>query len=366
MTRFIYWLRWIGLGVAALLLLLLMPALFIGLSCYPFGTLTAQPASVIAPNITANYARSEDQTYLTYPEWYIVYNADEYAAFLVDHRPSEFPYFQAVGQVWGIYGGVCKVTRAQYPFNSGYHLSNYVTSSSFSLETLLRGLYEGSVGRVTELFSTIPTEEEIYARDVAKEYGTFIHTIPWYEFPFRQKLDGLWAQTNLWGTNPIRKWERKLALSVEYGVKSIYAGLIKQGTQGVYAPEDLSIFAIVEGLNDEMLKREPDVRFVKAIDATRTLVSITRYEQFTLVVPRLTKAGLRFVEIAGNDEILLTAFASQAWRYDLSVGRGLFAVDVLTQPQRKRVAIQVPVASLHIALAELAQRGVTLEHIYDY
>ena len=39
-----------------------------------------------------NYARSEDQTYLTLPERYIVYSADEYAAFLDGHRPSEFPF----------------------------------------------------------------------------------------------------------------------------------------------------------------------------------------------------------------------------------------------------------------------------------
>lgn len=361
-------LLWVGLGAITLVSLLFIPALFIGAWCYPLSGVQSIPKASAMPEHTAslaNYTRAEDQTYLTYPEWYIVYNADEYAAFLSQNRPSQFPHFQAAGQVWGIYRGVCNVIHNKYAFNSGYHLSNYVTSTSFTLEAIVRGLYENSIGRITEWLGD-PTEEEVYAQAVAKEYGDFIHTIPWYEFPFNDKLNGLWAKTSLWGPNPIRKWERKLALSAEYGLKSVYGGLIKQGTQGVYAPEDLRIYAIVEGLSDDVLKREPEVKLTKRIDASRAIVSIPRYEQFTLIVPRLVKMGVRFVEIAGNDEILLTALAPRAWQYDVPVGRGLFAVNVLSQPQFRRIAVQVPIASLHLALTELEKRGVKLEHLYDY
>src|SRR5688572_12209807 len=43
------------------------------------------------------YARAEDQTYLTFPEWYIVYSADEYADFISENPPSHFPHFRAIG-----------------------------------------------------------------------------------------------------------------------------------------------------------------------------------------------------------------------------------------------------------------------------
>ena len=44
-----------------------------------------------------DYVRSQSQTYLTLPEWYIVYSADELAGFLQTARPSGFPSFRASG-----------------------------------------------------------------------------------------------------------------------------------------------------------------------------------------------------------------------------------------------------------------------------
>ena len=98
----------------------------------------------------SDYPRLEEQSYLTLPEWYIVYSADEYAAFITKNRPSQFPYFQAIGQYWGSYYGMCAVTRGRSPFNSGYHLALAVIGTSFTVENLLKGVYENSIGWLTE------------------------------------------------------------------------------------------------------------------------------------------------------------------------------------------------------------------------
>jgi hypothetical protein len=313
------------------------------------------------------YTRSEDQTYLTLPEWYIVYSADEYAAFIAHNPPSQFPYFAAVGQFWRSYYDVCAVTRDRYAFNSGYHLSLAVIGSSFTAENIIKGVYENTVGRFTEWTSSRDlTEEDVYAQMVAVDYGAFLHTIPWYEFPFGAKLGGLWTETHLWGPNMIRKWERKMALSLEYGTKALYGWLIRQGTRGVYSAEDLEIQVWVEGNIAEIAKLDAPIRIVKAVDDHTAIVALPRYEAFTQLMPRLARQGLRFVEIAGNDEILITALAPRAWGYDLQDGVYLFAMPILTQPDRQRVAIQAPVASLARVLSELESRAITVEHIYDY
>ncbi|MBA3532896.1 MAG: hypothetical protein H0T73_13310 [Ardenticatenales bacterium] len=314
-----------------------------------------------------DYERPEDQTYLTFPEWYIVYSSDEYAAFIKDNRPSRFPYFGAIRQHWQSYYEICKVTRDQYPLNTGYHLSLVVTGSSFTVENVLKGIYENTVGRLTEWTSSgEPTQEDVYAQGVAEEYGTFLHTIPWYEFPFKERLDGLWRETDAWGPNPIRKWERKLALSVEYGLKAGYGWLIRQGTQSVYGTEILEIQLWAEGLTDRVVRQEPEIRVVKRLPPRGAIAALPRYEPFTELVPDLVARGVTFVEIAGNDEILITAFAPAAWEYELEQGTFLFALPILTEPERQRVAIKVPVQSLHTILKELEQQDVELEHLYDY
>ena len=51
-----------------------------------------------------------------------------------------------------------------------------------------------------------------------------MHETPWYEFPFGKAFNGLWSTTE--PEHKLRHWERRLALSGEYGVKAGYAGLL--------------------------------------------------------------------------------------------------------------------------------------------
>jgi len=367
--------RRIGLVILLFVCVLLGPALVgwsrAAVECRMFG---GGPPAESPPAQTAtappNYHRPEEQTYLTLPEWYIVYSADEYAAYIAHNHPSGFPYFQAVGQFWQAYDDVCAVTRDRYPFNSDYHLTLAVIGASFTAENVFKGLYENTIGRASEWTSSgDPTAEEIYGRQVAAEYGTFLHTIPWYEFPFEERLVGLWNLPQS-GPNVIRKIERRGALSLEYGVKAVYGWLIRVATGSVYAPEDLEILARAEGVTPEVLAREPQVRVVEATGTRSALVSLPRYEAFTLLLPRLLARDVRFSEIAGNHEIMMTVLAPDAWRYSGHDGETLFALPILTQPDRARVALKVPVGALQTVIGELerasASESVTIEHIYDY
>jgi hypothetical protein len=314
-------------------------------------------------------SRPEEQTYLTLPEWYIVYSADEYAAFLADHNPSGFPYFTAVWQFWEAYYDVCTVTRDRYPFNADTQLMLAVIGVSFTAENMVKGIYENTVGRAAEWTSSGgPTPEEEYGRQVAAEYGRFLHTIPWYNFAFWPKIEPLWS-TSLAGPNVVRKAERRLALTTEYAIKGGYGWIIKQGTESVYAPEDLEILARVEGVTPDLLQQESQLTLVEASDTQPDLVSLPRYEAFTVLVPKLVERGVRFFEIAGNDEIMITVLAPRDWRWSPEHGDLLFSLPIPSRPDRTRLAVRVPIASLHTTIGSLARaagEGVTLEHIYDY
>jgi len=372
--------RGIKYFVLALLVITLLPSV-VGLAravvvCRMWETPAANDLGSSTTNaeiqqVTQNipdYVRAEDATYLTLPEWYVVYSTDEYAAFIADNPPSQFPYFQAVGQFWESWYDVCGVTHGRYPLNGGYQFALVVIGLNFTTENLIRGAYEFTVGRFTEWLSTGElTEEDAYARRVAKDYGDFIHMIPWYDFPFGEKLRGLWTKTSLWGPNPVRKWERKLVLSMDYGVKGFYAWIIRRGADLVYGgPDDTKIYGVVEGVNDEMLAGESEIKLVQKINDQQDLVTLTRFEVFTQIVPGLTQNGLRFVEIAGNDEILFTIFAPKSEAYSFDYADYLFDLPILTQAELTRVAVKVRVTDLHLFLQELADKDLRLEHIYDY
>ena len=349
------------------LLAVAYPLRFIGVHCYGR---SSQPVarSLELLRTTADvkgYFREEAPTFLTLPEWYIVYSTEDYARFLESRPPSQFPYLDTIQQYWSYYADVCRATKGVYRFDTGVHLMLGVIGTSFSAENAIRGAYERTVGRLTELIAGYHTEEDAFARRTAREYGEFMHTVPWYEFPFAGKLKALWRETPLLGRGQIRKWERRVALTAEYGIKAAYGWMIARSTGAVYAAEELVIHAWVENAPDRIFDDER-VRRVRTVDTRSYLIMLPRYEPFTDVVAMLVKQGVRFRDFAGNETIVLTAIAPAKWDYRLPSGEVVLSATILTNPAAKRIVVKAPVASLHSILTELESRGVILEHLYDY
>src|SRR5438132_14227330 len=97
-----------------------------------------------------------------------------------------------------------------------------------SYESANKGLYGIASGRVFEwIRGETRTPQDDYARAVLQDYAAFLYTIPWYKYPFREKLDGLRAISAPTPSQP-RTWERDLALGTEYFIKIGYAWLIQK------------------------------------------------------------------------------------------------------------------------------------------
>jgi hypothetical protein len=364
---------WTLVGLAAVLagvlvlLAIAVPARFIGSHCF---SVRSQPVerSADLQRVAADvkgYFRNESGTYLTLPEWYIVYSADEYASFVKSRAPSRFPYFSAADQYWRYYEQACRATKRVYPFDLGNHLMLGVIGMSFWAENVAKGLYENTIGVLTENIGFYHTDEDLFARKTAQEYAEFIHATPWYEFPFATKLKRLWTQTPLWGPEPVRKWERRLVLSVEYTVKALYGWVIGLGTRSVYQPEDLVIHAWLDDA-PERIFADTRIRKVKTLGLRSYIVALPRYAAFTPVVTALVKQGVRFHDLAGNNEILLTAIAPRELDLHAMSGGIVLSEEILTNPATKRIGVRVPVRTLHVILTDLPTRGASVEHLYDY
>lgn len=314
-----------------------------------------------------HYYRGEEQSYFTVPEWYIVFNADEFGFFLQEGRTSQFPWFRAIYQFWETYYAVCRQTADDYAYNGRYQTVLMIIGPSFTIENSARALYTKTISRAAEWTNfSGPTDEEIYYQQVQAEYGTWLHTVPWFKFPFQEKLGGFWEETSWVGRGMIRKWERKFAISTEYLIKIGYGTLINKGAENSFdfIPENTHLW--VAGLTDETLTAEPELVLDKQLENGESIVHVPRYEQFTVIVPKLAEQGLQFLEIAGNDEIVMAILVPQAWEYDLAAGDVFLEQTYLSRPELKRLVVTVPVEQLHTVLLEVAEQKLTLEHLYDY
>ena len=309
-----------------------------------------------------DWQRPEDQTFLTLPEWYIVYSADELGAFLSrGGAPSDFPFFASITQFWDLYAAVRGTTRGRYEFNTGYHAMIGVIGTSYTVEYAAKGLWEGSVGRLTEAVGGAQHPLDVAYAKVATAYGDFIHHTPWYAFDFTGERKAMPAAD--WS---IRGLERGLALRGELFLKGWWGWAMGAGSQATYGAETDKILAWVDLSEVTLPGDHLPLERVEPLGGDHHLVRIPRYEPFSAAVPELARKGVRFVEIAGGDTLLVQVIAPVDWTNVDPFGDLLAAWPILTEPGKQRVAFEVPVGRLHEVLPALEREPVTVEHLYDY
>lgn len=321
------------------------------------------PAAGTTPITPAEHIRGAEQTFLTFPEWFLVFSPAEYAEFVRVRTPDEFAFWGHVDQFWRSYMAVAReVDRRDYPPNPGYHLMIGVIGVSTTVEYAIRSFYETLVGRVTAATAGELTAEDRYGAQVAQEYVDFIRLRPWYEFDFAARLRELWTTVPASGADPLRKWERRYALTTEYVVKAAYGKLIERATRSVYeVPKEVTA-VVVEAPACAEAGNLPAF----ALDSGHALLLLPRYQAFTPASILLARCGARFVEIAGNRTDILVSTVGPRSAPAAAGASVLFALPILTRPSEERRVHVVPVGGLAWFLRSAAAQGLVVEHVFDY
>jgi hypothetical protein len=320
------------------------------------------------------YARDEGREYLTHPEWDLVYGSEAYARWLeAGKRPSQFPYIGSVGTFWESYRKTYDAAKRRDDVAVGTHVMLDVIGVSTAIEYGVKGIYEGTLGRLFELnMPSGGTAEDRYAAKVARDYATLIATRGWYEFGFAHALHDLWTTVPMTGPGFLRKWERRFALSAEYGVKAVYATLIGAGTAAGYAPDDLTRQVVAVGWNDSLFAatdtNSARFRFVSSLDRGYQVLSVGRYDPFRDALLGLSDHAdqVRLAEVSGNEIVTVSGTAPATWRTPPR-SSVVVAYPMPDDPSRTRMLLRVNARDLLDVLHGMRAGGqFTVEHIYDY
>jgi hypothetical protein len=363
------WLRRI-LAVVAILIALsvLVPLAYIEGTCRPSsGAAAASAPAVTLPAIDEpGYRRKLNNTFFTFPEWYIVYSFEDFGRFLDRSSESHFGY---LGHIFGFWRSFCTINRAVPA--TGESLTEvktmiYIIGISYSVEYAIKGFYENTIGRAFEwIRGEKRTPQDEFGRAVLQDYAAFLYTIPWYKYPFREKLDGLFAISAPTPSN-FRTWERGFALGAEYFVKIGYASLIQKALDAGGDTEPRDIMFAVATLPPAVLAKEARIKPVRALTPQWQLVQTPRYKDFTEIVQSLLDQGYGLAEIAGNHDILITVVAPDAAKLNIEGATELFSLELDARPGFRRAGLKARIDRLVDINRELKARGASIEHFYDY
>lgn len=329
------------------------------------GIADGTPPAALAAKVrqaTPGYQVPKQSTWLAYPKQAIVHAARDYAAFVDKDQPSGFPYWSYVGGYWRDYAAIIRVT-----YGRGFDIADYVmptvAGTGLTIDCALQWAYENTVGRITEATAGRRVAADIYQAKAAGDYAGFLDGKPWSDFPYAQKRAGLFAVEPAAGDDSIRTSERKLAFGLADTVKQWGADLSKSLFATADDPSSSDIHVWAKGPVGEAARNEPDTLLERDLGADGTVFITKRTQAFTDMVPRLIDKGVSFVEIGGNDEILVTVLSNA----EVTTPEGshvLFSHPVPVAPDTRRTALTVAVRKLNTVLPALAKSGARLERIY--
>lgn len=359
------WTKRIAGALAVFVLALAAPILWIEAAC----TTAREPGALTrAPLVDEpGYARREADSYLSYPEWHIVYAYEDLAGVLRRGNEGDFAYGRQIVGFWTSLCGLSRVVTARGPVGTDTKAMLYTIGWSFSAELAIKGAYEHTVGHAFERLrgNTKTAEDEFAARDL-QAYAEFLRQTPWYEYPFGWRLLAFWRSVPLRGDGLARKIERRVVFTVEYGTKAVYGALIGYASGAALGAADPEIQTVVVGLEPGDAAREPKLRIVRELGGGRTLIRTPRYQAYTDLLVRLARRGRDIVEIAGNHRILVTVLAPKDPMPPVSGVTELFEAPIQSRPDRRRLGLDVSVEHLAAAIRALEAAGASMEHIYDY
>lgn len=307
------------------------------------------------------WQRPESRTFLTFPEWQMVYAYDDFAAVLAKGDEHDYGYLSALRDFWSSYCSLNRVAAAHGGATGETRMMIYTIGTSFNAEFLAKATYEETLGR---LFAAIrgaeKTGQDRVVAGMAADYAQFLRQVPWYRYPFDQKNAELWSAPV---EAPMRGWERRLAIGAEWTAKQAYARLIGQAVAAT-GQDELRMRSVVAGLSRDALADIAEVTVVEE-RPEGVVIETPRYAAFTGIVREIAAAGGRFVEIAGNDDIMASLIAGGTGA--TPPGEGTVLGRYRRQGREgERLLYLTKVTRLAALAAPAAGSVPVLEHVYDY
>jgi len=316
-----------------------------------------------------DYYRSEEQTILTIPEWYLVFNPNEYAEFLAgNNNPSDFPFMKSIDEYWKLYDRAVITSRAYGVSNDEYITMLNVIGISTTIEYMLKSVYENTIGRASRWTSdSLKTKEEEIIAAAHKDYSNEIYDKVWYVFDFSKWVHRLWTETSFLGDNFIRRTERKLSFTLEFGFKTAYAKLISYAAEATAEEEHSGLIYLEVTLpSNTTITYPPTIKQIQH-EGNLALLSSPRWAPFTRALPALLDAGIIINNISGNGEIAVSYIENvKKQSHNIGGSQLLFHSDIVTNTNKLRKISMVKVSQLGQFLKELSDSSAFLEHIYDY
>jgi SAM-dependent methyltransferase len=314
----------------------------------------------------AGYERGQERTYLTTLEWHLVATAKEYADFIKTNAVHQFPFFKHIKVLWNVFFDssreAIKASGFKHAVQSEGMLMSLFMVMTTSIELAFRGMAFAPLALVSGKKAKAGVHERL--AHVSNDYAEFIKTVPFYEFPFFQKMRQMWRGMQE-GGNPLLNFYMAAMTTVEFIAKGVFSmplnATYKDSETGRIQLIVKDPYHKVEQLKDDRIKmvKQDDTGQLKAID-------VPRYLQFKEILSKLSQANIAIASIAGQKKIQLKVKVNASSTTHVKYCQKLSEVPILTESTHKYVRLNVDVSKLSCVIRNLEEQGAEISYAHDF
>ena len=295
--------------------------------------------------------RPEGRSYLTYPEWHMVYAYEDMAAAVAAGEAHRFRYLGQAASFWASFCDMNREAGRHGPVGFDARATIHTIGVSFAAEMALKGAYETTIGRL--FASDAPTPQDEIEIAMAETYAAFLQQTPWYRFDFEDWRARLWEAE----ADSLRGWERRVGLGIEWTGKALYARAIGAAA-GAMGADETRMRVVVTGLD---VDASADLGEIVRETGGGVILDVERYRAFTGTVREVARRGGGFAWIAGSEEIMVSMIGPEP-----VLTPGARALSRVERAGEARHLVSLPVAELADLVRALEAGSTRLEHVYDY
>lgn len=231
-----------------------------------------------------------------------------------------------------------------------------------------------------DLSQTFLTAPEWCNVDVAHDYGTYIHSTPFYEYPYFSSIGTYWKVfAESWKSAARRQGNWHVlrsphtlmnlfvgaTMTVELAAKGIIAAPLRWAYQG---QEDLTIKMLISDPENQ-LGSISKAKLVTHLPGNLKLIEVPRYQEFLPTILEFNNTKIQIHEIAGQQEIQVKIRYNTQQKVNLHNIQGCreeYSWHLPSHPTQKYTALSVDIEQLQTLIQELQTRNIEILYIHDF
>lgn len=322
------------------------------------------------------YERALLQTYFTAAEWRNVEMSEELGKFLGKGNAFyRFPFFKQIVTFWSVFRHSYQAAKRHHSHRELWFSEYMVMNIFIGISTTLGFAALGALSLLLYPFMRAKNDTmfQKHVAEMVDDYAKFIHTIPFYNYPYLKKFNPMWQAFKNSPDRSLADYVSFFTATIEILARSALSAPVAWWYNQPQNQAAERIHLLVKTQDSDKLKNidpaiemieEPQVNNQSLKKYHYAHITVPRYEAFATAVNQLIESDIKIQKIAGQDRIQFKVLAKEE-SFVKSNSHLLYTYNNHLN-KKHFMMVDVPTRQLHSTVKLFEENDVKIKLMHDF